>query len=75
MQKQAYANTLTTYKNLYGQYPPEQIWGEVEQRFDYGKLYSNKFFNIFGYMNEVLNKTDKKERAEERDRAYDDPEV
>ena len=65
-QRNSYANTLITYREAFGEYPPVQIWPEPEDRFDYDTLFSYKFFNIRGYMSEVINQVEKRELEWER---------
>ncbi len=42
----------------------------MEERFDYDSLYSYKFFNIRGYMSEVVNKVETARQHEREQREF-----
>ncbi len=39
---------------MFGTAPPDYIWPSVEDRFNYNKIYSNKFINLNGYMVDMI---------------------
>ena len=66
----AYSRTLDLYERVFKEVPPLQIWPEVEERFHYDSVYSFKFFNIRGYMSEIMNKVEKRRREERKKREF-----
>ena len=55
MQKFNYQNTLRLYQHVFEQLPPAYIWPPIEERFNYNKIYNNKYINLNGYISDMVN--------------------
>ena len=51
-----YSLTLERYRKVFEEVPHPQVWPDVKSRFNYDEIYSRKFFNIYGYMEEMLER-------------------
>ena len=71
MQKFNYQNTLRLYRHVFEQEPPQYIWPPVDERFNYNKLYNNKYIHLSAYIQDMMSKVKKAPASPlENERSY-----